>query len=141
MEPGNGFPGAGILGRLGEKILGWVALGLLVLAAYGVYRMGPEGRGAVLSAAGRTVGWIAFVALLPWISRFFVKRLLSVGENWVGLLLIGGLLVVDVLVGLWLLGGLPTGVWSWIVSLAAIGVAGAYNFLVCEYVAERYGGI
>lgn len=138
---GFSFPGAGLIGRLGEKVLGWVALGLLILAGYGIYQLGPEGRGAILSATGRIVGWVVIVAVVPWFSRLVIRRLLEVGQNWVGLVLIACLTLVDVVAGLMLLGGWPTGFWGWLISFAAVGIAATYNYLVAEYVAERYGGL
>ncbi|MDX2198032.1 MAG: hypothetical protein SF069_03570 [Phycisphaerae bacterium] len=144
MEPtpnGGGFPGSGILGRLGEKVIGWIAFGLLALGAYGIYSLGPEGRGAIATAAGRIAMFAATVLVLPWLTRFFIKRLLSIGENWVGLALIAGLTLIDLVVGLWLLGGLPIGFWGWLISLAIVGLMASYNYLVCEYLAETLGGM
>lgn len=138
---GFGFPGASIFGRLSEKILGWIALGLLILAGYGVYKLGPDGRGAILSATGLIIGWIAIVAALPWFSRLFMRRLLQIGENWVGLALIAAFTIIDIAAGLALLRGWPEGFWGWFISLAAVGIAATYNYLVAEYVAERYGGL
>lgn len=130
-----------MLGRLGEKVIGWIALGLLVLLGYGIYRMGPEGRGAVMSATGNTIFWIVLVAALPWTTRVAIKRLVEIGENWVGLVLLAVFTLIDLGVGMYLIGGWPTGMWGWLASIAAIGIAGSYNYLVCEYVAERYGGM
>ena len=79
--------------------------------------------------------------MLPWLTRLGIRRLLEIGENWVGLLVIVGLTLIDLGLGVWLLGGLPSGVWGWLLGLAALGVAGIYNYLVAEYVAERYGGL
>lgn len=138
---GAGIPGLGILGRLGEKILGWIALLLLLLLGYGVYRLGPEGRGAILSATGRIVLWIVIAIALPWVTRFFIRRVLEVGANWAGLALIAALTLIDIVVGLILMGGWPAGFWGWLVALAVVAAAATYNYLVAEYVAERYGGL
>lgn len=139
-EQGN-IPGLGVLGRLGEKVIGWIALALLILLGYGVYRMGPDGRGAVLNATGNTIFWLVLVAALPWMARLGIKRLVEIGENWVGLVLIATFTLIDLIVGLVLLGGWPTGMWGWLVSIAVMGIAATYNYLVCEYIAERYGGL
>ena len=138
---GGGFPGSGILGRLGEKVLGWIAFGLLALGAYGVYSLGPQGRGAIAAAAGRIAMFVGLVVVLPWFTRFFIKRLLAIGENWVGLALIAGLTLIDLFVGLWLLGGLPSGFWGWLICLTILGLLATYNFFVCEYLAETLGGM
>lgn len=129
----------GILGRLGEKILGWIALALIVAAGIALWQMGADGRGALWSAVWRTAAWLVIAAALPWSARFFMSRVLAVGENWAGAALIAVYTLVMLLVGLVLIGGLPSGGWGWTASLAAIGASGAYNFLVCEYLAESLG--
>lgn len=135
METGGG----GILGRLGEKVLGWLALAALLGLGFAIYQMGPQARGAILDGAAKTLFWIVLCAALPWSSWFFIRRLLAFGTNWAGFALLAGFLLIEVLVGLYLLGGPPAGGWGWLASLAAVAVAGTYNFLVTEYLAEQYG--
>lgn len=132
--------GGGILGRLGEKVLGWIALGLLILLGVGIWQMGPEGRGALFGAIWRTLFWIALTAGLPWLSRLFIRRVLAVGSNWAGVTLIAVYTLVNAVVGIILVGGFPGGGWGWLAALAALAVAGTYNYLVNEYLAEMAGG-
>lgn len=132
--------GGGILGRLGEKILGWIALGLLLLLGYAVYRMEPATKAAIWGGIWRTAAWVVIAAGLPWVGRLFIGRLLEISSNWAGVGLIAGLVVVDLVAGLVLMGGLPSGGWGWTAALAALAVAGTYNYLVAEYLAERAGG-
>lgn len=132
--------GGGILGRLGEKILTWIALGLLVLVGVAIYRMGPAGRQALWEGLWRSAVWVVFVAAVPWSAKWVIRRILEIGSNWAGFLLIAAYVVMDVVVGVILLGGLPSGGWGWVAALAALAVAGAYNFLVAEYLAEQAGG-
>ncbi len=133
-------PGGGILGRLTERVLGYVALGLIALAGFALYRMGPEGRTAIWEAVWRTAAWVVLAALLPWVGRFFMSRVLESGSNWVGVGLIAILTLVNVVGGLILMGGLPVGGWGWTGALAALLAAGFYNYLVTEYLAEQAGG-
>lgn len=129
----------GILGRLGEKVLGWIALALIVAAGIAIWQMDPATRTAIWNGIWKTIAWLVIAAALPWISRLFIKRLLEVGENWAGVALIAVLTLVNAIAGLLFLGGLPSGGWGWLAALAALGVAGTYNFLVCEYLAETSG--
>jgi len=133
-------PGGSLLGRVGERVLGYVALALLVLLGVALWRMGPEGRAALWSAIWRTSAWLIVVAVLPWVARLFIGRLLEIGSNWVGVALVGSLTMVDLVVGLILLGGLPSGGWAWVAGLVALAIAGTYNYLVAEYLAEQIGG-
>lgn len=132
METSSG----GILGRLGEKVLGWIALALIVLAAIGIWQMGPERRGAILAGVWHTLMWLVIVAAVPWLANLFIKRLLEIGENWVGLVLLAAFFVVDLVAGYLLMTGWPSGMWSWTAVVAALGVAGTYNYLVVEYLAD-----
>lgn len=135
MEDARG----GLVGRLFEKTLGWVILGGLIAVGLAIYRMGPTGRAALWEGIWRTAAWLAFAAVLPWSGRLFIGRILEIGSNWAGVVLLAALLLLDVICGLILLGGLPSGGWSWVAALAALGVVGTYNFLVTEYLSEEYG--
>jgi hypothetical protein len=95
----------GILGRLGEKVLGWIALALLILIGVAIWRMDPVLRTAIWQGAWRTVFWIIIAAALPWSGRFFIRRVLDFGSNWAGVGLLAALTVVDLGAGLLLLSG------------------------------------
>ena len=79
-------------------------------------------------------------AALPWSVRLFIRRILEIGSNWASLSLLAAFVLVDAVAGLLLLGGFPTGGWSWIAALAALAVAGTYSYLVAEYLSEQAGG-
>lgn len=132
-------PRGGILGRLGEKVLGWIVLGLLVVAGVALWR-NPDVAAAIWNAAWRSVVWLVFAAALPWISRVFIARLTSVGSNWAGVVLIAALVWVDLVAGLILINGWPSSGWGWTGAVAALAAAGTYNYLVTEYLAEQAGG-
>jgi len=127
----------GLLSRLSERVLGYVALAALVAGGIALYQIGPTGRAALWEAIWRTVAWFAITAALPWVSRLFMRRLLDIGENWVGVVLIASLTLINVVAGLLLIGGWPAGGWAWLGALALLALAGTYNFFVCEYLAER----
>ena len=128
----------GIFGRLGEKILGWIALAIIVCIVIAIWRIGPERRAAVWQGIWTTTFWVAIAAGLPWSARLFMKRIMDVGSNWAAVGLVGGFVLIDVIAGL-ILKGFPAGGWSWFFSLAALAVAGTYNYLVTEYLADQTG--
>lgn len=129
----------GIFGRLGEKVLGWIALLLIVFIGIAIYRMPAETKAAVWSGIWRTAAWVAIAAALPWSSRLFIRRALEAGSNWTGVGLMGALIGADIIAGLLLMTGWPSGGWSWFICLAALGVVGTYNYLVSEYLSEQTG--
>ncbi len=130
----------GLLGKLGDKILTMIAFALVLLGAYALYRMGPEGRGALWTGITHTIAWVVIAGAIPWSSKAFVRRLLAVGSNWAGVAAIAAFTLVDLVAGRILMGGWPASGWGWVASLAALAVAGSYNYLVTEYVAEQAGG-
>lgn len=130
----------GILFRLGEKVLGWIALALIVAAGIAIWQMPAETKSAILSGAWRSLVWLVIVAVLPWTARLFIGRVLEAGTNWAGLALIGGYVLADIIVGWVLMTGWPSGGWGWMAVLTALGIAGLYNYLVTEYLAEMAGG-
>ena len=128
----------GIFGRLGEKILGWIALALIVCVVIAIVRMEPQTRAAIWEGIWTTIAWVAIAGALPWSARFFMKRIMDVGSNWASVGLVGGFVLIDVIAGL-ILKGFPDGGWSWFFSLSALAVAGTYNYLVTEYLADQTG--
>ena len=139
METRGGWM-LGLLGKLGDKVLTMVAVALVGLGAYALYAMGPAGRGALWTGIGHTIAWLVIAAALPWSAKAFIGRILAVGSNWAGLAVIAGFTLIDLLAGRLLMGAWPAGGWAWLASLAALGIAGSYNYLVTEYVAEQAGG-
>jgi len=131
--------GTGILGRLTEKVLGWIILGLLVATGVAIWQMGPAARAAIWSGIWRTAAWLAVAAALPWSARLYLRRLTELGTNWAPVGLLAVLLALDAAVGIWLLTAWPTSAWSWCAVLAALATAATYNYLVAEYLAETQG--
>lgn len=131
--------GGGILSRLSEKVLGWVALAIVVLLGIAIYQMPGDTKAAIWSGFWRSAAWLLLAAGVPWTGALFIRRVAAMGTNWAGLGLIGAFTVVDVLLGISLMTVWPDGGWVWAATFAAIAVAGIYNYLVCEYLAERSG--
>ena len=120
--------GLGILGRLSEKVLGWIALVLLILLGIAAYQIGWAGWAMIWTALWKTVVWMAIVGAIPWSSRLFIDRILETGSNWASAVVLVAFVLIDVVVSLVILDGLPSGVWAWVAALAALGVAGGYNY-------------
>jgi hypothetical protein len=132
--------GGGILGRLGEKTLGWIILGLLVFLGIAIYRMPAETKAAIWSGIWRSVVWVVVAAAVPWSAKLYMGRVLDAGTNWAGVALLAVLTAVDLLAGALLMTGWPGSVWTWLGAIGALAVAVTYNYLVAEYLAEMGGG-
>lgn len=135
METSGGF-----FSRVAEKVVGWIALALIVAAGIAIWQAGPQWRGAIWSTAWRTTAWFGLATVLPWTAWFYVGVVLRTSSNLAGVGVIAALCLVDVLLAAALMTGWPQGGWGWLGGLAALGLAGTYNFLVVEYLADRAEG-
>lgn len=132
-------PGGGILGRLSEKVLGYVALAIVALVGFAIYQMPGETKAAIWSGIWRSIVWVIIAAGVPWSAALFVRRVLEFSTNWAGVGLVVGLTLVDLIAGVVLMTAWPSGGWTWAAALGAIAVAGTYNYLVAEYLADTAG--
>ncbi|MGE0480071.1 MAG: hypothetical protein AB7Q17_06320 [Phycisphaerae bacterium] len=132
--------GSGLLSRVGERVLSWLALGALIALGVAIWQLAPETKAAIWSGIWRTGAWLAIAALVPWGVRPVIRRVANADTNWAGLGLLAVLLAVDLVAAAMLMTALPAGVWSWILALAALALVCTYNYLVAEYLAERFGG-
>ncbi len=130
----------GLLSRIAERVISWIALGLLLALAWAVWSMAPETRRAILDGIWRTIVWLAIAAVVPWSARLYITGVLEAGSNWASLALIAALTAVDVLAGVLLMTDWPHGFWAWLAAITAVACAAAYNYLVAEYLAETAGG-
>ncbi len=132
--------GPNIVSRLAEKTLSWVILGLLIFLGYMIYQMPAETKSAIWNGIWRSIVWAVVAAALPWSAKLYIRRVLEAGTNWAGVGLLLVLLAADLIAAAILMTGWPTGGWSWAAGLGALALAGAYNYLVTEYLAEMAGG-
>ncbi|MBL8880149.1 MAG: hypothetical protein JNG88_13605 [Phycisphaerales bacterium] len=135
----SGGGGGGMLSRIAERLLSWVALGLVVLLGVAIYQMPGATKAAIWSAIWRAVVWGLIVVATPWGARLFIGRILLFSTNWAGVLLLAGMFLVDICAGFLLMTGWPDGGWAWFGVIASLALAGTYNFLVAEYLAQEYG--
>lgn len=139
METQGSSAVGGILGRLSEKVLGWIALAIVVLVGIAVYQMPADTKAAIWSGIWRSIVWVIIAAAVPWSATLFIRRILEISTNWAGIGLIAGLTLVDLIAGIVLMTAWPSGGWTWAAALGALAAAGTYNFLVSEYLADTAG--
>jgi hypothetical protein len=132
-------PGGGILGRVSEKVLGYVALAIVALVGIAIYQMPGETKAAIWSGLWRSIVWMVIAAGVPWAAALFIRRVLEFTTNWAGVALVCGLTLVDLIAGVVLMTAWPSGGWTWAAALGAMAVAATYNYLVAEYLADTAG--
>ena len=111
-----------------------VASALLVIW---YYRLPVDERAALWLGARSVLVWIGFVAVLPWATFFVPVRVVRADSNLASGLMLLGYLAVDVAFALYLAGGGIDGVFQWAVFILGFLCAALYNFLACEFVADR----
>jgi hypothetical protein len=129
----------GLLSRVGEKVLGWIALAIVALLAIAIYQMPSDTKAAIWSGLWRSLAWVGLAAAVPWSAALIIRRVAQAETNWAGVGLIAGLCLVDVIAAALLMTGWPVGGWGWFAGLGALALAGTYNFLVAEYLADTAG--
>ncbi len=116
--------------RLGKQILAEEAQGSYPRVRTAVGR-------AVVAKSRATRGWIfgIFVALLPWATIPLTKRLLERRENGASAVALAGLVLADILLGLFLFYGLSGHTLA--VALVTLGCL-AYNVFCLEILSRRF---
>ena len=97
----------------------------------------PEALQALWATLRGALAWIAFAIVLPWSMFLVTARVIKLESNTAGGIMLAGYLFVDALVAFWLADWHIDGTLTWVVVLLGFLSAGVYNFLVCEFVAER----
>ncbi len=97
----------------------------------------PDDAKALWAAVKGAILWIGFATALPWGMFFLTARVVKADSNAASAVLLVVLMVVDVVVALWLCGWSVPNAIGWVVLIVGFLAAGVYNFLVCDFVAER----
>ena len=126
-----------------KSVGGKVATGAVTLAvaAGGLawYETAPATKHAVLSDAGRIIGWTLLALILPWASFPLTAWVAKRDSNAAGAALVLGLTAVGAAVLALLFGWAVHGATLWTVYAAAVLIAGVYNLFTCDWLAERVG--
>lgn len=134
--PENRSPLGSIAKYVGAKVLA-ACLGLGAVLAVLWFWNNPNQLQALGYVARLTLAWTALVVVLPW-ALFFVPPLIVKDEsNALSALMLAAYLLVDALAALWLAGWHIHGALTWVILLAGLLAATIYNFIVCEFLADR----
>jgi hypothetical protein len=125
---------------IGQYVGGKVITALLVVA--GVlstiwFWNHPEQLAALWSVIKGALVWLGLVLVLPWAAFFVTRWVVAQESNLAAGLLLGGLTLLDALFAFYLADWSVQGALTWMVLLLGFLIAGAYNFLVCNFQASR----
>ncbi len=125
-----------------KSVVGKLVTGAVVLAVFAAgfawYQMSAAERSTLAGGAGRVVGWIALVAALPWALFFIVSRVAKMDSNAASGVFILLLTLAEAAGLAWMFHFTITGPAAWTFFAAGIVLAGVYNLLTCDWIAERF---
>lgn len=120
----------------GKIVTGMVALAV-VATAISWWQMDESTRQSLLTGAGRIVGWLGIVLVVPWASFFVVGRIGRMESNAAGAALVLAYTAIESVVLAWLFDFKIQGAASWVFFAAATLFAGVYNLFTCDWIAEK----
>src|SRR6185369_2000563 len=120
----------------GKVVSGIVGL-VVILVGISWWRMDPQTKHMLLSSTGKIVSWFGLVLLIPWATFFVIAWVGKMDKNSAGAALVFAYTALEALFLAWLFGWKLPGPTAW--SFFAVGalVAGVYNLLVCDWIAEK----
>jgi len=126
---------------IGKYVGGRVLTAVLVISsAAGIiwFWKHPEQLQSLWRVIKFVLAWLGFAIVLPWALFFVPPWVIRKESNLAAGLMLAGYLLLDIVVALFLAGGVRGhGTLTWIVLLLGFLSAGVYNFLVCDYQAEK----
>jgi hypothetical protein len=120
----------------GRIVTGLVALGV-VAAAVSWWQMDESTRQMLVSGTARILAWLGVVLAWPWASFAIIAWVARMESNAAGGLLVGVYSLAEVILLAWLFNWHIPGPAAWTFLLLGGLVAGVYNLLVCDWLAEK----
>ncbi len=122
---------------IGGKVLTAVLVLGVAVAGYGWYEADPATRSMFLSSAGKIIGWVLAVILIPWASFLVIGWVARKDSNAAGVMLVGSMTIIEAAGLMWLFDfGLKGGA-AWSLAVAAMLFALVYNVFTCDWIAEK----
>ena len=128
------------LKTVGGKVVGGLVALAVVASAISWFQMEPATRSGILGGAGKIAAWFGVILLVPWASFFLIGRVGKMESNGAGAALVLGMTAVEAAVLAWLFDWGISGPTAWVFYAAAVLVAGVYNLLACDWIAEKVNG-
>lgn len=125
-------------GMAGKIMTGLVGLGVII-AGISWWQMEPATRDQVWSFVGKGLIWLGFVIFLPWVCCLGITRVAKMDSNLAGAILVLGLTLADGILLTWLGWGGNWGTLGWVGAGVSVLIAGAYNLLSADWIAEKMG--
>jgi hypothetical protein len=119
-----------------KVVAGAVALAV-VTAGISWWSAEPSTRQMLISGSGRIIGWLGIVLVLPWATFFFTRLAAQRETNTAGAVLVLCYTIPELLLLAWLFNWHMPGPTAWIFLILGGLLAGVYNLLTCDWLAEK----
>jgi hypothetical protein len=120
----------------GRVVTGLVAVGVIA-AGISWWQMDPATRQALVSGTGRILAWFGIMLVWPWASFAIIARVAKLESNLAGGLLVGAYTIAETVLLAWLFHWHMPNATAWTFLLLGGLVAGVYNLLICDFIAEK----
>ena len=121
---------------VGGKVL--TAILVVLTAGCGIWAWRHPDQLAAIGQVLKYVGvWIGIVVVIPWAAYPLTVMAVRRDSNVAGAILLALVTLLDVVAALMMTGTSGHGALVWLVLLLGFLTAGVYNFVVCNYQANR----
>ncbi|MGA2585017.1 MAG: hypothetical protein ABSG31_17225 [Tepidisphaeraceae bacterium] len=124
-----------------KTIVGKIVAGLVALAvvAAGIswWQMDSDTRQMLVDGTGRIFAWFGIVLALPWVSFSIIGWVAGKDSNAAGGVLVGIYAIAETVLLAWLFHWKIVGSAGWTFLILGGLVAGVYNLLICDWIAEK----
>ena len=119
------------------KVVGGLVGLAVVIAGISWWRMDSATKDMLLSGTGKIISWFGVMLLVPWATFFIIGWVDKMDKNAAGAVLVFVYTLIEAIMLAWLFGWSLPSATAW--SFFAVGtlVAGVYNLLVCDWIAEK----
>ena len=127
------------LKTVGGKIVSGLVAVAVVAIAISWFQMSPQTRQSLVHGTAQIIGWTLLVAVVPWVTFFVVAWISRRESNLAGAALVVVYTAIEAVTLAWLFAWGIHGATRVVLFAAATLLAGAYNLLTCDWIAEKTG--
>jgi hypothetical protein len=119
------------------KVVGGIVSLIVLIAGISWWRMDAGTKSMLLSGTGKIVSWLGVILLVPWATFFVIGWVGRMEKNAAGAALVFAYTALEAVMLAWLFDWSPGGAIGWSFFAVGVLVAGVYNLLVCDWIAEK----
>jgi FtsH-binding integral membrane protein len=126
-----------LLKSITGKVAGGIVSLCVMAAGISWWRSDVATRQMLISGAGKIAAWFGIILIVPWASFFLIGRVAKRESNAAAAMLVVGYTILEAVLLAYLFNWNFGGATAWTFAAAAVLLAGVYNLLVCDWIAEK----